>query len=85
MTRSSLPPITSTHLLPYPCHELVRQHASHTAPGLAGPPSTPAYMLPLMLPDYSAAANQYSQALGMGAPLELLLLNVRSFTGIGGG
>lgn len=48
-------------------------------------PTAPAYMLPLMLPDYSASANQYSQALGMGAPLELLLLNVRSFTGIGGG
>lgn len=53
---------------PLPCHELLRLHALHTALGSR----PPAHMLPLMLPDYSAAANQYSQALGMGTPLELL-------------
>lgn len=53
---------------PLSCHELLRLHALHTAFG-SWPP---AHMLPLMLPDYSAAANQYSQALGMGTPLGLL-------------
>ncbi len=62
---------------PLACHELLRLHALHTAPGFR----PPAHMLPLTLPDYSAAANQYSQALEMGTPLELLL-SAWSFAGI---
>lgn len=62
---------------PLPCHELLRLHALHTAPGFR----SPTHMLSLTLPDYAAATNQYSQALGMETPLELLL-SVRSFAGI---
>lgn len=74
--------ITSTHLLPRPATSRLWPHASHTAPGSScvGSNPSPPRLTP---PDYSAAVNQYSQALGTGTPLELLL-TVCSFTGVFG-
>lgn len=54
---------------PLPRHELLGLHASHTASSFR----PPARMLPLTLPDYSAADDQYSRAPSTGTPLKLLL------------
>lgn len=71
VTVDSLRPITATHLLLFP--------ASAACLVLGGRPQSPlpARMLPLLLSDYSAAANQYSEALGMEA-LQQQLLRVES-------
>lgn len=63
MTVGAGRPITRSHLLPPPRHELLRLHASLAAPAFR----PPAHELPLTPPDY-AAANQYSQYLGTGTP-----------------
>lgn len=69
-------PITSTHLLPYPAMSF-----SGCMPCTQHWAASGTHNHHHMLPDYSAAVNQYSQAPGFGTPLELLLA-VCSFIGI---
>lgn len=71
-------PITSTHLLPYLAMSCFSCMPCKQHPAASGTPSSTHPLL--TLPDYSAAVSQYSQALGTGTPLELLL-TVCSFTG----